>query len=247
MRELFILVVHLLVTLAKLMRPGGVRSVVAESLLLKHQLLTLKRSNKRAPKLTPWDRLLLGFGSACVSRARVPKIAIALRPSTFLRFHQALARLKYHVLYASRRRRQPGPKGPSKELIDAIVEIKRRNPRFGCPRIAQEIAHAFGIEIDKDVVRRVLAKHYRPESGTDGPSWLTFIGQLKDGLWSVDLFRCESILLRSHWVMVVMDVFTRRIIGFSVERTDLCGVSVCRMFNQIITGKQSIIIDLLSI
>ena len=41
---------------------------------------------------------------------------------------------------------------------------------------------------------------------------------LKDSLWSVDLFRCESILLRSHWVMVVMDVFTRRIIGFGVER-----------------------------
>src|ERR1700674_5304289 len=62
MRELFILVAHLLATLAKLLRPGGVRSVVAESLLLKHQLLTLKRSRKRAPKLTPWDRLLVGFG-----------------------------------------------------------------------------------------------------------------------------------------------------------------------------------------
>jgi transposase InsO family protein len=37
--------------------------------------------------------------------------------------------------------------------------------------------------------------------------------------------------------MVVMDVFTRRIIGFGVERADLCGVSVCRMFNQIIAGK----------
>ena len=30
----------------------------------------------------PWDRLLLGFGSACVIPVRVPKIAIALRPST---------------------------------------------------------------------------------------------------------------------------------------------------------------------
>jgi transposase InsO family protein len=34
----------------------------------------------------------------------------------------------------------------------------------------------------------------------------------------VDLFRCESILLRSYWVLVVMDVFTRRIIGFGVAR-----------------------------
>ena len=37
--------------------------------------------------------------------------------------------------------------------------------------------------------------------------------------------------------MVVMDVFTRRILGFGVERADLCGVSVCRMFNQIIAGR----------
>jgi hypothetical protein len=61
----------------------------------------------------------------------------------------------------------------------------------GCPRIAQEIASAFGIDINKDIVRRVLATHYRPEAGTDGPSWLSFIGHVKDSLWSV-----ESVLLR---------------------------------------------------
>ena len=131
----------------------------------------------------------------------------------------------------------PDPKGPSKELIDAIVEFKRRNPRVGCPRIAQEIARTFGIDIDKDIVRRVLAKHYQFKAGPDGPSWLSFIGHMKDSLWSVDLFRCKSILLRGHWVMVVMDVFTRRIIGFGVERADPCGAAICRMFNQIIAGK----------
>src|SRR5215470_15374808 len=64
----------------------------------------------------------------------------------------------------------------------------------------------------------------RHDAGTDGPSWLSFIGHMKDSLWSVDLFRCESIFLRSHWIMVVMDVFTRRTIGFGVERADPCGV-----------------------
>jgi putative transposase len=50
----------------------------------------------------------------------------------------------------------------------------------------------------------VLAKHYRPEDpGSDGPSWLTLIAQAKDSLWTIDMFRCESILLRSFWVMVV--------------------------------------------
>jgi putative transposase len=128
--------------------------------------------------------------------------------------------------------------GPSAELIAAIVEIKQRNPKFGCVRIAQQIAHAFGIDIDKDIVRRVLAKHYRPgHSGSHGPSWLTFIAHTKDSLWSLDRFRCESILLGSHWVMLVMDVFTRRIIGFGVESGGLDGITVCRMFNRASRGQ----------
>jgi transposase InsO family protein len=84
----------------------------------------------------------------------------------------------------------------------------------------------------------VLAKHYQPgDSGTDGPSWLTFIGHMKDSLWCVDLFRCESILLHSHWVLLVMDVWTRRLVGFDVERGNIDGVSVCRMFNHAIAGQ----------
>ena len=143
---------------------------------------------------------------------------------------------KYRLLFSfTSPRRKPGPKGPSTELKAAIVELKRRNPEFGCVRIAQQISHAFGIEIDKDVVRRVLANHCRPD--TDGPSWLTFIGHTKDSLWSVDLFRVESILLRSHWVMLVMNVFTRRIIGFGVEPAYIDGISVCRMFNDATGGR----------
>ena len=100
---------------------------------------------------------------------------------------------KYRRLFSSPERpRKPGPKGPSAQVIAAIVDMKRRNPRFGCVRIAQQISHAFGLVFDKDVVRRVLAKHYRPDaSGSDGHSWLTVIAQAKDSLWSVDLFRCE--------------------------------------------------------
>ena len=53
----------------------------------------------------------------------------------------------------------------------------------------------------------------------------------------VDLFRCESATLKSHWVMVVIDQFTRRIIGFAVHAGDCDGIAYCRMFNQIIAGK----------
>jgi hypothetical protein len=176
-------------TIAKLVRPGGVRVVVAESLLIKQQLLISSRARRRVPNLNSFDRFVFGLGSLFVPASRIPKLAV--KPRTLLRFHEALKNRKYRWLFSSGGHRGPGPKGPSMELIDAIVELERRNPRVGCPRIAQEIARAFGIDIDKDIVRRVLAKHYRPEAGTDGPSWLSFIGHMKDSLWSVDLFRCD--------------------------------------------------------
>ena len=52
-----------------------------------------------------------------------------------------------------------------------------------------------------------VGKHYGPTSNNDGPSWLTTLGHIKDSLWSMDLFHCESIWLQSLWVI---DVFTRR-------------------------------------
>ena len=170
--------------------------------------------------------------------ARVLRSAIVLKPSTLLHLNDVLSKRKYHRLFSSVRRRRPGPKGPQKDLIDAVVAMKRRNLNWGCPRIAQQIALAFGIEIDKDVVRRILSLHYRPGSDLDGPSWLTFLGHMKDSLWSCDLFRCESATLRTHWVLVVMDQFTRRIIGFGVHSGIVDGVALCRMFHRAI-GAQS--------
>ena len=234
MREMFILTAHLLVTLAKLARPGGFRVVAAESLAVKHQLLIMKRSRQRAPNLTSWDRLALGFCALFVSRERLSKMAVILKASTLMYFHQALVKRKYYLLYNSRKRHRPGSKGPSKEMIDAVVEMKRRNPRFGCRKIAEQISSAFGIEINKDVVRRILIRYYRPVPGGDGPSWLTVIGHAKNSLWSVDFFRCESILLKSYRIMIVMDLFTRRIIGFGVAPADLDGPVVCRMFDRAI-------------
>jgi putative transposase len=185
------------------------------------------------------DRFLLGLTTLFVTPRRLVTLGALVKPATLLKFHKALVGRKYRLLFpSSPHRRRPGPKGPSAELIAAIVELKSRNPNFGYLRIAQQISHAFAVEIDKDTVRRVLAIHYHPgDSGSNGPSWLAFFAQTKDSLWSVDLFRVESVLLRSHWVMLVMDVFTRRIVGFSAERAFIDGVAICRMFNGATVGE----------
>ena len=242
MREIFYLLFQLLSTLAKLIRPGGSRTVIAENLLLKQQLIIHSRSRRRAPNLSTQDRALLGFWSLFMNSRRIVRSAIIIKPSTLLSFHNALKKRKYRLLFSPGGGRKPGPKGPSREIIDAIVVMKRRNPRYGCPRIAQQINLAFGLSLDKDTVRRVLAVHYKPDPNNRGPSWLTTIGHVKDSLWSrgagpLDLFRCESILLKSHWVMVVMDQYTRRIIGFGVHAGNVDGPTLCRMFNQV-TSRQ---------
>jgi transposase InsO family protein len=237
MRNLVILFVHVIATLARLWGPGGIRSVVAESVLVKQQLLILNRSRQRSPHLRTSDRLVAGLCALLIRPARLIRSAIVLKPSTLLSLHQALRNRKFRRLFSSQRKGRPGPKGPTKELIEAVVQMKQRNPTWGCPRIAQQIALAFDIPIDKDVVRRILASHNQPGKDSGGPSWLTFLGHLKDNLWSLDLFRCESATLRTHWVLVVMDQYTRRIIGFGVHAGTVDGVALCRMFNRALRGQ----------
>ena len=239
MRDLLILLVHLITTTARLMGPGGARSVIAESLLVKHQLLILNHSRQRAPNLRASDRLLAGVCSLFIRPTRVVRSAIVRKPSTILDFHRHVRTRKYRVLCSPTRRGRPGPQGPSRALVAAIVEMKRRNPRWGCPRMARQIGLAFEVPIDTDVVRRVRATRDRPASNSTGPSWLTFLGHATDRLWSIDLFRCESATLRSHWVLVVMDQDTRRIVGFGIHAGVVAGQALGCMCNPAIRAHRT--------
>ena len=236
MRDLAVLFLHLLATVARLAGPGGARSVVAESVLVKQQLLILNRSRRRSPNLRPWDRMVAGLCALLMRPRRLIRSAIVMKPSTLLRLHRELTKRKYRRLFSSGVPNKPGPKGPTQEVKAAVVDMKQRNPTWGCPRIAQQIALAFGIPIDKDVVRRILAVRRQPEPDSCGPSWLTFLGHAKDSLWSIDLFRCESGILRSHWVLLVMDQCTRRIVGFGIHAGIVDGRALCCMFNHAIRG-----------
>jgi hypothetical protein len=54
-----------------------------------------------------------------------------------------------------------------------VTEISQPEPeslRDELITIAQQIALAFGVDIDKDVVRRILGIHFRQEAGSGGPS-----------------------------------------------------------------------------
>jgi len=226
-----------IVTWLRLLRIGGARAIAAENIVLRQQLITLSRNHKRAPKLTFFDKITFGILTSMISLKRLQRIAVIIKPATLLKFHKALVNRKYSLLFSNKSRKKPGPKGPDDNVINLIIEMKQRNPTYGYRRIALQIADIFGVQIDKDVVRRILIQHYKNNPEDTGPSWLNFIGHMKDSLWSIDLFRCESIHLKTHWIMVVMDQFTRRIIGFSTHKGPVTGVDLCCMLNKIMAKK----------
>ena len=110
----FKLIAHLLVTLARVSTPGGVRAVTAESLAVKHQLLIMKRSQpqRRSPKMTAWDRLILGCCTLLVSPRRLGKMAVILKTSTLFRLHRALVKRKISLALEPRATPAPGAERP---------------------------------------------------------------------------------------------------------------------------------------
>jgi len=155
MRDLLLLAVQLVITLARVVRP-----------------------------VSDHNRFVHGLISLFVRPRRVAKLPVVLKPATLLRFHKALVDRKCRRLFSSAGiRRTPGPKGTPKDVVAAIIEVKVCNPCFYGQRIAEQISQAFGTVIDEDVARRVLAKHYRAGSPEpSGLSWLAFFAQAKDTL-----------------------------------------------------------------
>ena len=237
MLDIILIIPNFILLCIRLLLPGGLHKIASENMALRKQLITVSRGIKRSPKLTTSDRIIFGMLASMINPKRLARIAIILKPATLLKFHQALVKRKYRLLFSNKNPKKPGRKGPDRNVIDAVLEMKKHNPSYGYRRIAMQISNAFGLTIDKDIVRRILIKNHKPINNGGGPSWLTFIGHMKDSLWSIDFFCSESIQLKTHWVMVVMDQFIRRIVGFAVHKGPLSGVDICCMFNKIISGK----------
>src|SRR5258708_27319922 len=98
MKDTIVLLVHLLARLATLLGTDRTRAVLAENTLLKHQLLVMRRSRRRAPNLRSVDRVLFGFCSQFLSPRRLLRTAIIIKPSTLLRFHHGLKQFKFRFL-----------------------------------------------------------------------------------------------------------------------------------------------------
>ena len=75
--------------------------MVAESALVRHQMLIWNRGRKRAPNLRAGDRIITGLCTLFMRPSRILRSAIVVKPST-LYFHNLLRKRKYQMLFSPR-------------------------------------------------------------------------------------------------------------------------------------------------
>lgn len=192
----------------------------AEVVLLRHQLRVLRRQVRR-PRLEPGDRLIL----AALGRSfrRTLAASILVRPETVLGWHRELVRKKWT---AFGRRAGAGRPELDEELRRLIMEMATDNPRWGCVRIRGELLK-LGHRVSASAIRRLLRRRgIGPAPQRSRLSWTAFLRSQASAIVVTDFFTVDTIFLKRLYVLVHMELASRRVIHFAVtEHPDSCWVA----------------------
>jgi transposase InsO family protein len=192
--------------LAAILRFFAPRAIVAaENLLLRHQLVVLRRSSPR-PRLRRLDRWLI---ATLATRARsVLEAVIVVRPATVLQWHRAAWRLWWRCRSSLRVGRPP----IDAELRDLIRRMWRENRLWGENRIAGELAK-LGWRVSPRTVAKYRPKHL--ERGR-GQGWRTFLRNHASQVWSCEFFTVVTVHFHTLYAFVVGSLERREIVHVGV-------------------------------
>ena len=182
----------------------------AEVFVLRHELAVLRRQIKR-PKLRRRDKLFLSAMSRTLPRERWA--AFIVTPATLLRWHRELVRRKWTY----KRRPSQGRPPIDSETRALIVRMARENRRWGCVRIKDEL-QGLGISVSATTIRTILRRAgLGPAPRREGPTWHQFLSAQARGIVACDFFTVETVFLKTLYVLVFMQIETRRILGVGVS------------------------------
>ncbi len=183
--------------------------LVAENLLLRHQLVVLNRSVKR-PRFTPADR---GLFILLVSRLSSWKEALLIvKPETIVRWHRQGFQLFW------KRKSRPTASAPKipLETIALVKEMAANNRLWGADRIQGELLK-LNIKVAKRTIQRYMhqVRPHRPR----GQAWVTFIRNHATDVWACDFLQITDVFFRPLFAFIITELGSRRIVHVGVTRT----------------------------
>lgn len=181
----------------------------SELLLLRHELRVLRRQVKQ-PHLLPTDRLILAALARCDRRSALVGL---VQPETILGWHRELVRRKWS---AFGRRRGAGRPPLPPEVRALILAMARENPRWGCIRIRGELLKV-GHRVSATAIRNLLRRErIGPAPHRAGLTWRRFLKAQASSIVLTDFFSVDTLLLRRLYVLVYMELASRRIAWLAI-------------------------------
>src|SRR5499427_5434870 len=184
-------------------------ALAAENLFLRKQLGLYIERQKKPRRATSRIRFTL----AQLAKLFEWRDALTVvKPDTLIRWH----RKGFRFFWKWKSRSSGRPRVPT-DVRRLIVEMATGNPTWGEERIANELLLKIGIQISPRTVRR-----YMP----DGPArpkvpsqrWMTFVRNHAKAIIAADFFVVVTAAFRFVYVLVVMEIETRRIVHLNVTR-----------------------------
>jgi hypothetical protein len=193
-------------------RPLAIRSrfmsrarLEAENLLLRQQLIVLRRKSPTRVRLWNIDRLLLVWLYRLYPS--LLDAIIIVQPETVLRWH----RHGFRAYWRWKSRHVGGRPRIDCEMRALIRRMSRENPLWGAPRIHGELL-MLGIEVAESTVGRYMVRRRRPPS----QGWKTFLRNHAAGIASLDLFVVRTISFKLLYGLVILRHARRRLVAISV-------------------------------
>jgi transposase InsO family protein len=180
--------------------------LVAENLLLRHQLAVLTRPTRRRPRLRTRDRVI--WLLARLVRRDWRQHLVLVKPETVVRWH----RCGWRLFWRWWSRAPVGRPRVGAEVRDLIERMARENPRWGAERIRGELLKV-GIAVSKATVQRYRRRGpARPPSQT----WATFLRNHRPTIWAADLLTVQTLTFGTLYVLVFVSHARRELVHCNV-------------------------------